>query len=85
MPKYIFYTDSIDTDQLKNVVNAQVKVNAYAINNWQGKNFDQCSYVMNNAKNLSFSTQYNYHNQTVMVKITGELTEQDYIMYRLKY
>jgi hypothetical protein len=85
MPKYVFYTDKIDMDVLSNVDNAQMKVGAYAVHNWQEQNFDQCSYVMKNAMNLSFATHQNYYDQSVTVKVTGELSEQDYILYRLKY
>jgi hypothetical protein len=85
MPKYVFYTDKIGMDVLSNVDNAQMKVGTYAVHNWQEQNFDQCSYVMKNAMNLSFATQQSPHDLSVRVKITGELSEQDYILYRLKY
>ena len=85
MPKYVFYTDKIDMNTLTDVNNSQQKMSAYAVHNWQEKNFDQCMYVMKNAMNLSFATQQNPHDLSVKVKITGELSEQDYILYRLKY
>ena len=82
--KFVFYTDDIDTDRL-DIKNPQISAGAYAIQEWQKKNFEQCMYVMNNARNIGFATYHNYHSLTVAIKITGEMTEQEYVLYRLKY
>lgn len=85
MPKYVFYTDRIDMDVLTDVNNAGQKMGAYAVHNWQEKNFDQCMYVMKNAMNVSIASHPNHYDHSVSVRITGELSEQEYILYRLKY
>ena len=83
MPRYVFYTDSIAMDALYD--RDRHSINTNAIHTWQEKNFDQCSYVMKNAQNISFATQQDYANFDMRIRISGELSEQDYIMYRLKY
>ena len=85
MPKYVFYTDDIGMDVLTDVNNVQQKVGAFAVHNWQEKNFDQCMYVMKNAQHIEVTTHQDYANLGVRVRIIGELSEQDYILYRLKY
>jgi hypothetical protein len=85
MPKYVFYTDDISMDVLTDVNNARQKVGAFALQNWQEKNFEQCMYVMKNAENIQVATQQDYCNFGVKVRVTAELSEQDYILYRLKY
>lgn len=83
--KFVFYTDLIDTLHLDQK-NPEINAGAYAIKQWQDKNYEQCMYVMRNAKNIGFSTMHDYHNYpAVRVKITGEMTEQEYAWYRLKY
>ena len=84
MRKFVFYTDVIDTDYLDQK-NPQMAAGVFAISNWKRKNFEQCMYVMENAKNVGFSTHHNYHDLSVYIKITGDMTEQEYVMYRLKY
>lgn len=40
---------------------------------------------MKNAKNIQVATQQDYVKFGVTVRVTAELSEQDYILYRLKY
>ena len=82
--KFVFYTDEIETDRLDEK-NPQISAGAYAIQQWQKKNFEQCMYMMENARNIGFNVHHNYHNLSVTINITGEMTEQEYVVYRLKY
>lgn len=84
MRKFTFYTDEIDTDYLDQK-NPQMAAGVFAISNWKRKNFDECMYVMENAKNIGFVTMHDYHNLSVRIKITGEMSEEEYVLYRLKY
>ncbi len=85
MPKYVFYTDDISMDVLTDVNDAKQKIGAFALQNWQAKNFEQCMYVMKNADNIQVATHQDYANFGVKVRVTAELSEQDYIIYKLKY
>jgi hypothetical protein len=86
MPNYVFYTEEIGLNWLaERRLPPYTSAGASALQNWKEKNSEQCMYVMKNAKNIQVATQQDYVKFGVTVRVTAELSEQDYILYRLKY
>lgn len=82
MPKYVFFTKQVEPVGSPNhVYNIMRETLPY----WRYYFPEESEYVIKHCSFVETQIERNYARDSIIAKVIGTMTEQDYVWYKLKY